>query len=220
MAESANNISKRRRSQRIRAVLDICLALLATLQMVHQHVPDELHQLGGVLFAVLLVVHVLQHKKYFSLQTRGHRNILRVLGVALMGFILACSVVMVATGLAMSSWVVGSAGAHGTGFARALHLPLVHIAYCAIGIHVGLSVNSVPCSRSCSRLCGVGALIVAVLGIWSFIELNYAGYIFGTVGFEFIDPSKPTLLSFFQNMCVLATFALGGVLLRKLSRFF
>ena len=53
------------------------------------------------------------------------------------------------------------------------------------------------------------------MGVWSFVALDFPGYITGATAFAFVDPSKPAALSFIQYASVFSLFALVGVALSK-----
>lgn len=163
-------VEKQGRDRRGGIVIDVSLALLATALMMRQHFPAMLHQICGVLFGILIAIHICQHRAWIASLKQGKPKGKRLVGAFLMAAILACTFIMVASGLAMSTWASALGVPAGTGTARALHLPLSHLCYCLMGMHAGLHAK------------GVGKLprpavtvwsLLAAMGIWSFAALDF-----------------------------------------------
>ena len=201
-------------SKNNRLVVDAVLALLAVEQMMHMLLPDEIHELCGVCLGVFVVLHVVQHRTWFASLRKGPWNARRAIGAVLIACLLLLLVGMLASGLAMSSWAV-LAGATGTGVARAVHLPLVHVGFCLLAIHAGFQLPRIGSRKQepaqTLRIVGLAACaVLCAVGLWSLADLNFAGYITGSVGFEFIDPSKPLLLHGLQYLSIFVLFATLG----------
>lgn len=190
------------------------LACLAVFQMLHMHIPDEVHEVMGVLFGAALIVHIVQHRTWFAALGKGKWSAVRVVDAAVIACLLLCACAMLVSGLAMSGWAV-DAEVRGSGIARAVHLPLVHIGFCLLALHAGLQMRRVIpglCTRTTQSiavkvLLTAIAVVVAAFAIWSLIDLDFVGYILGTTGFAFIDPSKPIALSALQYLAIFALFA-------------
>lgn len=200
----------------------VLLACLAVFQMLHMHIPDEVHEVTGVLFGVALVVHIVQHRRWFAALAKGKWSAVRVVNAAVIACLLLCACAMLISGLAMSGWAV-DAEVRGSGIARAVHLPLVHIGFCLLALHAGLQMHRVIPVRNqqvargttAKVLVGVITVAVAAFAIWSLFDLDFAGYILGTTGFAFIDPTKPIALSALQYLAIFALFAGIGYRLRS-----
>ena len=187
--------------------MDVALAVTATLLMMRAQLPEMLHQVVGIAFGLLTAVHMWQHRVWLGSLSRGRLKGVRLVSAIGMAAILVCAIALIASGLLMSTWATSLGIAAGTGGARALHLPLSHLLYCIIGVHAGL------CAKGVARLprpALVAWAALAALGIWSFVALDFAGYITGSTAFAFVDPSKPLVLSFVQHVSVLALFVLAA----------
>lgn len=199
-----------------RAGVDFALAVICVLQMLYQHVPALVHQICGVAFGVLIVVHALQHRRTIAALGRGRWTAERIVSTIATVALAVCIVCMVGSGLAMSTWA-SAAGLGGAAVARAVHLPLVYLGFCLCGLHFGLKAHRI---LPLDRLAGgarVAAIVVdiavAALGVWSFAEVGFANYIFGRVGFVFFDATKPIIVSLVQHACVFALFGVIGHLI-------
>ena len=207
MAEKPNNAGARRTDKAAGIAVDVALALVATLLMMRSQLPPMLHQVAGIAFGLLTATHMWQHRAWLASLARGRIAGRRLVSTIGMAAILVCAIALIASGLLMSTWATSLGIAAGTGGARALHLPLSHLLYCIIGVHAGL------CAKGVARLprpALVAWAALAALGIWSFVALDYGGYITGATAFAFVDPSKPLVLSFVQHVSVLALFALAA----------
>lgn len=206
-------VEKQGRIRRGGIVIDVALALLATALMMRQHFPAMLHQICGVLFGILIAIHICQHRAWIASLRQGKLRGKRLMGTLLMAAILACAPIMVASGLVMSTWASALGIPAGTGTARAFHLPLSHLCYCLMGIHAGLHTKGVG---KLPRPAIIAWILLAVMGVWSFVVLDFGSYITGAVGFAFIDHSKPALLGFAQYISVFALFMLVGAALQQI----
>ena len=203
--------TRRRSSKTAGIAVDIALALVATLLMMRAQLPPLFHQIAGIAFGVLIAIHMWQHRTWLSALVHGKlKGAAQTVSALGMAAILVIVVALIASGLLMSTWASALGIAAGTGGARALHLPLSHLLYCVVGVHAGLCMKGV--SRLPRPALAVWA-VVAALGIWSFIALDFIGYITGATAFAFIDPSKPAAVSFAQYLSIFALFARAGAAL-------
>ena len=204
--------TKRRSSKSPSIAIDIALAIIATLLMMRTQLPAMLHQVAGIAFGVLAAVHMWQHRVWLSALLHGKikgRYLASAIGMAA---ILICAAALIVSGLMMSTWATDLGIAAGTGGARGLHLPLSHVLYCLVGAHAGLCMKGM---RRLPRPALIAWVVAAAVGVWSFVALDFAGYITGATAFAFVDPSKLAVLSFIQYASVFALFALTGAALNK-----
>lgn len=201
-----------RASKTLAIAIDITLAVVATLLMMRTQLPAMLHQVAGIAFGVITGVHMWQHRAWLSALLHGKLKGRQIVSAVGMAAILVCATALIVSGLMMSTWATGLGIAAGTGGARGLHLPLSHVLYCLVAAHAGLSIKGI---RRLPRPALIAWVIAAAAGIWSFVALDFPGYITGATAFAFVDPSKPAALSFIQYASVFSLFALVGVALSK-----
>lgn len=201
-----------RASKTLAIAIDITLAVVATLLMMRTQLPAMLHQVAGIAFGVITGVHMWQHRAWLSALLHGKLKGRHLVSAVGMAAILVCATALIVSGLMMSTWATGLGIAAGTGGARGLHLPLSHVLYCLVAAHAGLSIKGI---RRLPRPALIAWVIAAAAGIWSFVALDFPGYITGATAFAFVDPSKPAALSFIQYASVFSLFALVGVALSK-----
>ena len=203
---------KKRRSSKTPAIaIDIALAIIATLLMMRTQLPAMLHQVAGIAFGVLTAVQMWQHRAWLSALLHGKLKGRHLVSAVGMAAILACTAALIASGLLMSTWATDLGIAAGTGGARGLHLPLSHVLYCLVGAHAGLCMKGM---RRLPRPALIAWVVAAAVGVWSFVALDFAGYITGATAFAFVDPSKHAALSFVQYASVFALFSLAGAALQ------
>ena len=143
----------------------------------------------------------------------------------LLAAICACIIVVLASGLVMSSWAAAG-GAHGAGIARAIHLPLVHMGFCLIALHAGMQMHrAIPVLRKglpsggMLRVCAVLLCVALVaFALWSLIDLRFIDYITGTVGFAFMETTKPVLLDLVECIAIFLAFALLGHVISRAAK--
>lgn len=207
----AERTNKNRRTSKAPAIaVDIALAIIAALLMMRAQLPAMLHQVAGVAFGALTGVHMWQHRAWLSAVLHGKLKGRQIVSAVGMVAILVCAAALIVSGLMMSTWATDLGIAEGTGAARRLHLPLSHLLFCLVGAHAGLSAKGI---RKLPRPALIAWAIAAAAGIWSFIALDFVGYITGVTAFALVDPSKPAILSFVQFASVFALFALAGAAL-------
>lgn len=197
-------------------LLSVCLIIFA---------PHSLglaaHEYLGMLLTVLLLWHVGRNRYVFS--PSAYRSAApAVLLKNLTSLLLLLSfVIMVASGVFISTTLFEQLDLPGSGEARRVHLGLASYAQLFLGLHLGMhltSLQSLLTAQLGRRLTlGILSLLVicALNGAVVFWEGDYRSKLCFEQSFSFWDYDRPLLLSYIDMASVLCWYALLGLGLIK-----
>ena len=216
------------RKKRVRSLLNCLLVAFLLFQMTRQFLPGAVHEAAGIVFVVLIVVHNVVARRWYTGLVRGQGSLRRVLVTAVD---LALAVVFVGVavcGLGMSGIAVSLGVVGHTMQLRSAHIALTHLGFLLAGIHLGM--HAMPAARKAgqvltARTGGVAARVVGLVlaglaaagGAYAFSALDFAGYILMQTRFAFIDPNQSVALFVLEHLAVLAFSALVGLVLATLA---
>jgi hypothetical protein len=198
MAQTMTDEARGRRAL-LREIDDALLMLGMLVQMLRGYVPSVVHEAAGLALGAAVVWHVVLHRSWFAALAHGRWGTFRAVDALLALGCAACLAVMVVSGLLMAD-LTGGFGFGLAGPARAAHLLSVHLGFVLIAAHGGWAVRvshtavlvrRPPASRLRQTATWALTAAVCVAGLWAFVDLGYAGYLTGTVGFAPADAAKP-----------------------------
>lgn len=195
------------RSRWIRPAVDIAMALVYVLQMVPHQTGGWYHELAGIAFAVLLVVHHALNARWLRAELRRRDWLPIALDVAL----LACVVGMAVSGMLMARHVrlLRLEGvAHAT---RPLHACLTYVGLMLMALHAGMHLPRRALDRLPAVAKVVGAAVVVGLGCYAFIRLDAPTKL--TLGMSFPDGVTPLPMLVARHVLLAGPFVLLGVVI-------
>ena len=201
----------------LKRFVNVAMFAILLVQMLQQYVPSEVHEVAGMAFAVLFLVHMVQQRRWFAGLVRGKWTVLRALQTLVNAACLAYGVALLGSGLYMSPVIDDLLGIQsGFATARSVHLMATYGGLVACSVHLGMHARAmVGFMRKCFAPQGlpgagrwvvrVAVAIVAVYGAYSFMRMGLFGFISGAVPYAFFDTDRPVLLSLldFASICVL-----------------
>lgn len=215
----------RQRLSLSKALVLVDFMLYGTLlaQMLQQYQSASVHEYLGIFFSLMLVFHIILHRRWFLSLLKGRWNGARVVRVMVVGLSLLCGVVLVASGLGMSKILVGfTLIQNNSELLRSMHLVSTYGSFVAFSLHIGIQMNllsrmsfkkkQLKKSLSFRVFSRLGSLVVFLAGVLCFVHLDLVAYITGSVPFAFIDTSVSVFQTLFEFVLVGAAFIeLGSV---------
>ncbi len=202
--------SSRRPSVALRIVVDILLAIDLICVMATALVEEAPHEYLGILFALLVIVHVVLNRRWFAALLRGKWTAERVLQVIAVAGIIVCAIGQVVSAVVLSKHALWFLPAlPGASWARSMHMLCSYWAFVFAFAHVGLQFRGMIARLGAHRsaLMRNGAatwalravwLLVAFAGAWSFVQLGMADYLFARVQFASADHGAHFVVRFAQ----------------------
>lgn len=199
-------------------MVDAAMAVAYLLQMVPGKLGNPLHELGGLAFVALFVVHHLLNRGW--VRRLGHTRTARArLTMASDVTLTACVVGVAVTGVLMSRslvpWAAVPAVAH---VVRPLHGCLAYLGLMLVSLHAGLHMRALRGYVGLRGDEGHGGPMTAValvaaltLGGWAFVRLGVAGKL--ALAPSFPDAMTPLAVQLAWHLSLALPFVLAGALI-------
>ena len=170
--------------------------------------------------------------KWIAALFRGHYTAFRVFQTLLVCVIFVGLVLSAYTGIMLSKHVFRFLGIEtGMADARELHLRSGYWNFILLSLHLGLhwimiiGVTGKRCQNKSAILKWFARLLaagIAAYGIHALLARNVTDYLFGTIGFAFVDEAEPIARFLLDWLAIMGLFVClghyGAKLLRSVSR--
>ena len=199
----------------IRRTVDICMTVSLLFLMAYQVTGEVLHEWIGISMTVLVIVHQILNRKWYSAVFKGKYNPYRTVTTAVNVLLLLSFFMTAFSGMSMSSHAVPFLyGMAPVSFARKMHLVMSHWSFVLMGIHLGLHI---PVMTARMKTEGKTGIVIAALfcciagtGLFLFLRSGWADYMFFRAAFAFLDYEKAGALVFLENLLMLIFWAFIG----------
>ncbi|MBE6493722.1 MAG: DUF4405 domain-containing protein [Methanosphaera stadtmanae] len=166
-----------------RIIINILLLILTLLEFSKVYLTPEIHEIIGITLIILIIIHLIQNKRYLqSINKTRTGNILFITNILL----LITFTLTVLTGL-LSSQLIPILNIHQI-TTNYLHKILAYITLILISIHLGLNLNKtfkkIEDKIRNKKLEQTIKVIIILIGIISFIQLDYLNHLTGNIGFS------------------------------------
>lgn len=208
-------MSKAKTNNMTRRIVDAAMTVLLLFLMAYQVTGETAHEWIGMGMTVLVIVHQILNRRWYSALFKGKYNPYRAV-TTILNILLVLSFAMTAfCGMAMSGHAVPFLyGMAPVSFARSMHLAMSHWAFVLMGLHLGMHI---PAMAVGMRLSGRTRTILTVIftfvsgvGLWLFLRNGMPDYLFFRVQFAFLDYEKAGGLVLFENLLMLSFWAFAG----------
>ena len=154
-------MSKAKTTNMTRRIVDASMTVLLLFLMAYQVTGETAHEWIGMGMTVLVIVHQILNRRWYSALFKGKYNPYRAV-TTILNILLVLSFAMTAfCGMAMSGHAVPFLyGMAPVSFARSMHLAMSHWAFVLIGLHLGMHI---PAMAVGMRLSGRTRTILTVI---------------------------------------------------------
>ncbi|MGI6221511.1 MAG: hypothetical protein ACOYIP_06570 [Coriobacteriales bacterium] len=177
------------------------IAVLLVLVMATALVQEAPHEFLGIALFVVIIVHIVGHRRYFANLARGRYTAVRVLGLVAIVGLLACIVGQLVSCIVLSKHALAFLPVtSGAAWARRVHMLCSYWAFVFAFAHLGLQVKAMlragkgKRGKSSAWAARIVFAAVAVYGAISFVQLGLGGYLVGAVPFAAADFESPLIL--------------------------
>lgn len=204
----------------VKIIIDIAMYLIFVALMQEHLWSDGLHEwIGITLFALFIAHNILNIRWYQSLfkgKYTATRITLATINIALLAAMLCCMV----SSVLVSGKVFAFLNLGGARFGRTLHLVSTAWAFVLMSLHLGLHLtplaNKLKKNNKLLRAGQIIAVLLAVYGVYVFIDRAFYEELFYLTEFKFFDTDKSAVLYFFETVAMSSTFASIAYYGRKL----
>lgn len=204
-------------------IVDLCMTLVLLCLMAYQVCGEVLHEWGGMLMTLLLIVHHILNRKWYASLFKGRYNAYRVVTVIVNTLLLGCIALTALCGMSMSAHAVPFLyGLLPVSFARQFHLALSYWSFVLMGFHLGLHIPAMTAglkwSGKVKTVLSLLCAVIAGLGFRLFVKNSLPDYMVFRTPFAFLDYDKAAVLVFAENLAILIAFALTGACCANLCK--
>ena len=215
--------------KKLRIVIDIGMVLLLPLLMAYSLVGEAAHEYLGIGMFLLFAAHHILNAAWWKHLLRGRYTPLRIFGTAVN---LALAIIMLAlpiSGMILSRHVFQFLHLGGSATARTVHLlasywGLVLMSFHA-GMHGNVMVGMLRKSFNIRQTSTVGtwalrliSVLLAVCGIYAFVQQKISSYLFLRTQFVFVDFSQPVSQSLLEYCVIIVLLMVVGYYAAKLLK--
>lgn len=208
-------MSRAKTNMIIKRIVDAAMTVLLLCLMAYQVTGEMAHEWIGMGMTVLVIVHQILNRKWYSALFKGKYNPYRSITTVLNILLMASFVLTAFCGMSMSSYAVPFLyGMAPVSFVRRIHLSMSHWAFVLMGLHLGMHIPAMTAGLklkdrtkailSCIFTC------IGGIGLWLFLRNGMTNYLFFRVPFAFLDYEKAGWLVFLENLAMLTFWALIG----------
>ena len=207
----------------MRKATDVCMTVLLLFLMAYQVTGELLHEWIGMGMTVLVILHQILNRKWYSAVFKGKYNPYRKMTTAV-NVLLVLSFVMTAlSGMSMSSHAVPFLyGMAPVSLARRMHLAMSHWSFVLMGLHLGLHIPVMTAKLKTGGKTGTAGIVffccLAGIGLVLFLRSGWADHMFFRSAFAFLDHEKAGALVFLENLLMLIFWAFIGERMEKMCK--
>ena len=201
-------------------IVDALLGIGLLLLMSYQVTGEAGHEWTGIGMTVLMVLHQILNRKWYTALFRGKYSPLRIVQTLINLALVICFVMTALCGINMSVHAVPFLSEFmRASLGRRLHLTLSHWCFVLMGLHLGLHIPAMLRGIKSGNVRRIGfclSTVAAGVGLWLFIRNKYPDYLFYRVPFAFIDYEKAPGLVLLEALLISSFWVFLGAQIPKL----
>ena len=207
----------------MRRIIDISMTVLLLFLMAFQVTGETVHEWTGIGMTVLVIIHQILNRKWYSAVFRGKYNPYRIMTTAVNILLLLSFAMTAFSGMSMSNHAVPFLyGMAPVSFARMMHLAMSHWSFVLMGMHLGLHVPVMTAKMKIENkqkiLLSAVFCCIAGTGLFLFLRNRMTDYMFFRSAFAFLDYEKPGVLILLENILMLLFWGFIGAQAAALCR--
>ncbi len=159
----------------IKRIVDVCMTVLLLCLMAYQVTGEALHEWIGIGMTVLVIIHQILNRKWYSAIFKGKYNPYRIVTTVVNITLLLSFALTAFCGMSMSGHAVPFLyGMTKVSLARRMHLSMSHWAFVLMGLHLGMHIPvmfaRLRLIAKLKTVISAALCIVAGIGLFLFIR--------------------------------------------------
>ena len=236
-------MSKSKTSSMVKRIVDAVMSVLLLVLMAYQVTGEAAHEWIGMCMTVLVIIHQILNRKWYSALFKGKYNIYRTLSTVINVLLILSFALTAFSGMSMSGHAVPFLyGMAPISFARRTHLSMSHWSFVLMGLHLGMHIPAMMSGMKrqgkaqgkeqgkeqgnnqdkTSFIPACFFTVLAGIGLWLFLRNGIPDYLFFRVPFAFLDYDKAGWLVLLENLVMLSFWAFMGtqtaLILRNMAK--
>ena len=236
-------MSKSKTSSMVKRIVDAVMSVLLLVLMAYQVTGEAAHEWIGMCMTVLVIIHQILNRKWYSALFKGKYNPYRTLSTVINVLLILSFALTAFSGMSMSGHAVPFLyGMAPISFARRTHLSMSHWSFVLMGLHLGMHIPAMMSGMKrqgkvqgkeqgkeqgnnqdkTSFIPACFFTVLAGIGLWLFLRNGIPEYLFFRVPFAFLDYDKAGWLVLLENLVMLSFWAFIGtqtaLILRNMAK--
>lgn len=210
---------------KIKTLIDIVMTILFIILMGYYVTDNAVHEILGTITFILFLMHHILNIKWYTSIFKGKHNFQRTFHIILNLLLFIAMVGMMVSGIMISADVFAFLDIPTTMFARRLHMLSTSWGFVLMAIHVGLHItglmnklNAKMKNSTFEYVYYFILVLLAGLGIYSFINLRVWEDMFLVNDFKFFDYEQSPILFYLKYVAILIAIALVIYIIFSLVR--
>lgn len=201
---------------KMKIIIDTGMIILILLQMAYHLIGNSLHSWGGMILFILIVLHNIVDRKWYSGLRKGKYTLVRFFHTVINLLLLASFFGLATSAVFLSTTLSTFFHLKATLIGRRMHMFFTIWSFVLMSVHVGLHWNMVICAvkkrmRTPKHLyqaaARIAVLLVAVYGLYAFIARKLPQRMFLLTEYVFFDYGEFILFCIIDYVSVLCLFA-------------
>ena len=198
-------------------VTDVLMTVVLMLLMSFQVTKQLAHEWLGIAMTVLVTVHQIFNRKFYTSVFKGKHSALRVFRICINIMLLLSFAVTAVSGISMSGHAVPFlSGFIKTSTARRLHLVMSYWSFVLMGVHLGMHLSIIANKLPKGNLKIAAVVLMSLLSVYGFVLFFKSGipnYMFMRVQFVFFDYEKSAVRTLLENLVMLISWAFAAYII-------
>lgn len=206
---------KKTQGRTVKVTVDNLMTLTLLFLMGYQIWGEAAHEWAGALMLLLFLAHYILNRSWYKGLFRGSYTFRRVLLTCVDMLLLVVMLAQMYSGIVMSRHVFAFLPIEsGMALARKLHILGAYWGFLLVSVHLGLHWNmfismakkkagTEKPSRARAAVLFLSGLLIAVYGVYVFVNRDFATYLFLRTEFVFLDYQEPAWSFYLDHICVM-----------------
>lgn len=214
---------KPKSKRKMQIIVDVLMTAVLLLQMSYSIAGELFHEISGIAFFVLFILHHILSFSYTKALFKGKKSAHRVLKIIVDCLLLVIFICMMLSAVELSKYIFTFLGIDSlSGISRTVHLLGGYWDFALISIHIGFHLDIMLSKIMKDKQKRTPAIIIMAiifaLGLFIFIKEGIIKYMLLINQFVFFDKSGSLALFLIKYIMIMLMFAIFGFALLKLTK--
>lgn len=193
------------------------------VQQVFGGAPQTADEVIGTAMFCLFIAHHILNFGWIKTLFKGKYDLRRSVNKAVNALVFLCMIGLMYSGIVISKHIFTFVNIGGAMTARTLHMLCAYWRLILMIVHLGMHISQLAARMKLKSKAAIWSIriifgAIGAVGIYEFISLRFADYIFGKVQFAFIDTNASAVLTTLQYLSVMVLFAYIGYMVQMLLK--
>lgn len=207
----------------IKMCIDLAMTAALPVLMCYSIVGETAHEVIGTAMFCLFIAHHILNFGWIKSLFKGKYDLRQSVNTAVNALVFLCMIGLMYSGIVISKHVFTFVNIGGAMTARTLHMLCAYWGLILMSVHLGMHISQMAARMKLKNKAVIWSIriifgAIGAVGIYEFISLRFADYIFGKVQFAFIDTNASAVLTTLQYLSVMVLFAYVGYILQMLLK--